>query len=93
MAHEKKVKEALETEKRRVQDLENHLTQQKEVREQASGAAAAGRSPKPGARLFPCLLSCVGTWADAGSASQSSQCHLTQLPSCTTWGRPLNRLW
>lgn len=32
MAHEKrKAKEALETEKRKVQDLENHLTQQKEV--------------------------------------------------------------
>lgn len=32
MAYEKrKAKEALETEKRKVQDLENHLTQQKEV--------------------------------------------------------------
>lgn len=33
VAHEKrKAKEALETERRRAQDLENHLTQQKEVR-------------------------------------------------------------
>lgn len=33
MAYEKrKAKEALEAEKRKVQDLENHLTQQKEVR-------------------------------------------------------------
>lgn len=32
IAHEKrKAKEALESEKRKVQDLENHLTQQKEV--------------------------------------------------------------
>ena len=32
IAHEKrKAKEALETEKRKVRDLENHLTQQKEV--------------------------------------------------------------
>lgn len=32
MAYEKRrAKEALETERRRVQDLENHLTQQKEV--------------------------------------------------------------
>lgn len=28
----RRAKEALETEKRKVQDLENHLTQQKEVR-------------------------------------------------------------
>ena len=31
MAHERKAKEALEAEKRRVQDLENRLTQQREV--------------------------------------------------------------
>lgn len=32
VSHEKrKAKEAIEAEKRRVQDLENHLTQQKEV--------------------------------------------------------------
>lgn len=32
MAYEKRrAKEALETERRKVQDLENHLTQQKEV--------------------------------------------------------------
>ena len=62
MAHEKrKAKEALEAEKRKVQDLENHLTQQKEVwgaeREDVGGGsrkpleAASG----PDARL------CFGT--------------------------------
>lgn len=55
MAHERKVKEAFETERRRVQDLENHLTQQKEVRGAggSGGGRGRGRSPKPGAR--PCL--------------------------------------
>lgn len=43
MAHEKrKAKESLEAEKRKVQDLENHLTQQKEV-----WGAVGGGSRKP----------------------------------------------
>ena len=45
MAQEKrKAKEALETEKRKVQDLENHLTQQKEVR---GAGRRVGRAPNP----------------------------------------------
>lgn len=43
MAHERKAKEALEAEKRRVQDLENRLTQQKEV----SAAETSGGLRRP----------------------------------------------
>lgn len=48
MAHEKrKAKEALETEKRKVQDLENQLTQQKEV---CPAEGGAGQQPEPSGR-------------------------------------------
>lgn len=71
VAHEKRrAKEALETERRKVQDLENHLTQQKEVR----GPRRGPRSPAGGRPLGPASMrwSRGRTWA---SASPSGQHH------------------
>lgn len=46
VAHEKrKAKEALEAERRKVQDLENHLTQQKEVGGAETDAGWGSRPP------------------------------------------------
>lgn len=84
MAREKrKAKEALETEKRKVQDLENHLTQQKEVR-----GAERDRGlwqPKPSAGSSRSRCEAVGRCPDveqavkrAGGSSASS------ITRCTT---------
>lgn len=101
MAYEKrKAKEALEAEKRRVQDLENHLTQQKEVRgaERCRGLWRPRppweTSPEAGPKaVFLRPERVVGRWAaTGGTCIPSGQRPLVQHTSCMTKGRSLSLL-
>lgn len=95
MAYEKrKAKEALEAEKRKVQDLENHLTQQKEVRGAERCRGLWRPQPPWEAEPEAVFLSperVVGRWAATGGASvPSGQQPLVQRASCVTEGRSLS---